>query len=180
MIESYAKLLNRLANFPDRITATIVGLDDEGVRWRPSPGEFSILENVAHLRDLETEASTIRVRRLLSEENPSLVDFDGTAVAAASRYNDEAFGEAFTAFSLARRRNMVRLFLATDAEFLRPATFGDAKVTLAIILDRLCAHDEEHGIAIEAIASCLREEQVQHESRLTPTERNDHVASQLF
>lgn len=158
MNDHSAELLHRLAQFPNRIASAIEGLSDEQVRWKPSPAEFSILENIAHMRDLETEATAIRIRRLLSEEDPLLVDFDGTAVAAASRYNDEIPRDAIAAFSLARRRNIHRLQLASDADFLRSATYGDDRISLAIILERLRAHDAEHGLAIEEIAWCLRRE----------------------
>lgn len=157
MTNRYSELLDRLAEFPDRIEAFIENLDDECVRWRPSQGEFSVLESIAHVRDLEMEATTVRIRRVLAESNPLLVDFDGTAVAEASDYNDEILNDALAAFSLARRRNVRRLRLASDADFMRPATYGDEGVTLAIVLQRLCAHDAEHGVAIEAIASRFRD-----------------------
>ena len=149
-------LVSELEAFPRRIAVAAAGLGEFELRRQPAAGEFSILENVAHLRDLEIEGTSVRIRRVLSESNPTLSNFDGAAVAAASTYNDEDFADALTAFTLARRRNVLRLRSLVEAGFARPATFGSRILTLAAILEMLRAHDAEHGEAIEAIASRLR------------------------
>jgi len=53
-----------------------------------SPDEFSVLENICHLRDLELQGYTPRIRRILAEADPDLADFDGARVAAESSYNN--------------------------------------------------------------------------------------------
>src|SRR5512132_1787928 len=45
------------------------GVDDGRLRRRPAPGEWAIIEVVAHLADTEERALS-RVRRMLAEEDP--------------------------------------------------------------------------------------------------------------
>jgi hypothetical protein len=101
MNNEHRQLVDDLGAFPSRIAVTIAGLDEAQLRRERPGADFSILWNVAHVRDLELEALSVRIRRLLSEMNPVLETFDGTAVAAASRYNDEHFSDALAAFTFA-------------------------------------------------------------------------------
>ena len=150
---SAAELIADLDALPDRIAAMTAGFASDRLRWKPSPDRFSILENVAHVRDLELEATTARIRRVLSEDTPTLENFDGAAVAAASRYNDESFEDALAALTLARRRNVNALRAARAADLHRAATFGAQSVTLLDLLRKLHAHDAEHVAEIEAIVA---------------------------
>lgn len=149
-----SELLDALAGTPLKITEIFVRCHDEDLRKKPSP-QFSLLENIAHLRDLELEAVTARIRRILSEDHPTLENFDGTAVAAASRYNDETSYNVLQAFCLGRRRNVETLSGLEAAAFSRTAAFGDSTVTLAELLENLAAHDAEHLAAIRNLAAAF-------------------------
>src|SRR5260370_17225220 len=90
MTKDHREVLQGLDGVPEQIATIADGLTDAQIRWKPDAEAFSILENVAHMRDLEVMATTVRVRRTLSEANPSLESFDGTAVARAANYNAES------------------------------------------------------------------------------------------
>lgn len=46
-------LLDLLSETPTRLAIHTAGLSGAELRWRNSPDEFSVLENICHLRDLE-------------------------------------------------------------------------------------------------------------------------------
>jgi DinB superfamily len=60
-------------------------LDDSRLRRRPTPGEWAIIEVVAHLADTE-ERALGRVRRMLTEDDPQLEPFDQEALAVQHHY----------------------------------------------------------------------------------------------
>ena len=74
-------LLLTLESTPSLLARAAVPLTREEVRWKPQDGGFSLLENIWHLADLEREAFGVRIRRILSEEEPTLSNFDGERIA---------------------------------------------------------------------------------------------------
>src|SRR4029453_7238994 len=64
--------------------------------------EFSPLENVCHLRDIEIEGYGERIKRIIEEDKPSLPDLDGARLAVERNYNSQQVGEALEAFRAAR------------------------------------------------------------------------------
>jgi hypothetical protein len=156
MTDDDRDLLQALDHVPHEIATIVDGLTDAQLRWKPDTEAFSILENVAHMRDLEVMATTVRVRRTLSEANPSLENFDGTAVAHAANYNAEALSEALGTLSSARRTTIATLHELGSEALLRRATFAGEATTLAGVLALLRAHDAEHVEAIRELAAGLR------------------------
>jgi hypothetical protein len=47
------ELLDHLAETPDKLASRIAGLSDGELRSKKSADEFSVRENICHLRDLE-------------------------------------------------------------------------------------------------------------------------------
>jgi len=74
------KHLSQMSVFLRGVAARLTG---EQQRRKPSLEEFSLLEYVCHLRDLELEGYRVRIERMLREDRPLLPDFDG---AKAARY----------------------------------------------------------------------------------------------
>jgi len=77
-LESTAAVLSRAA-------AT---LSPAEARRRPAAGGFSLVENVWHLADLEREGYGLRIRRILSESNPALLNFEGDRMARERSYQE--------------------------------------------------------------------------------------------
>src|SRR6266446_5840643 len=104
--EQLQELVNTLARTPETIAAHVAKLSDDEMRIRKAYDEFSILENVCHLRDLEVEGYAKRINLLLNEAQPLLPDFDGAQVAGERDYNRQNFQLALEAFALAREQNV--------------------------------------------------------------------------
>jgi hypothetical protein len=87
VIDAQAETLKTLRAVPPILRALVDGLDEEQARRRPSADEWSVVEVVAHMRDVEQHALH-RVRRMLTEENPHLAAFDHEAYARDRKYGD--------------------------------------------------------------------------------------------
>ena len=141
--------LNSLLTFLEETPGTLVtltsDLSDAELRWKHSSEEFSALENICHLRDLELQGYAPRIRRMLDESNPVLPDFDGARVAAESSYNDEAPGDALEAFGKARQENVEKLKGLTSKQLEREGSLeGVGTITLKRLAEKMREHDEAH------------------------------------
>jgi hypothetical protein len=121
------------------------GMTDEDRRWKPSGGEFSVLENVCHLLDIEREGYAVRIERLLKEDGPTLPDIDGSRLARERDYNKRNAETMMEEFARAREAN-VRIVKGLSSAQLGRA--GVLETVGAITLDELIAmmraHDEAH------------------------------------
>ena len=142
-------LIDALARTPERlrvtITAQIANFSEEQLRKRRADDEFSAVETICHLRDIEVEGYTVRINRLLNEELPSLPDIDGARLAVERHYNSQNIQQALDAFRQARIQN-VRILRGLAPEQLgRAGTLeGVGDVTLERLLLMMREHDEDH------------------------------------
>jgi hypothetical protein len=141
----FVHLLQFLDDTSARISELIDGLSDSELRWRNSESEFSAVENVCHLRDLELQGYGTRITRILDETDPALADFDGARVAAESNYNGEQTDLVFQAFLLARNQNVQKLRSLTEEQLGREGRLeGVGRVTLRRLAEMMREHDEGH------------------------------------
>lgn len=141
----FAALLDFLDETPNQLSNSIRGLSDDELRLKNSRDEFSALENICHLRDLELQGYRPRIKRMLDETDPALPDFDGARVAAESSYNNEPPGAALEAFQLARKENVETFRSLTEEQLRREAALeGAGKITLKRLAEMMREHDEGH------------------------------------
>lgn len=151
-VTDFAALLAFLAETPNQLAHSTSGLSNQELRFQNSPEEFSVLENLCHLRDLERQGYTPRIRRILAEVDPALADFDGARVAAESDYNNEQPGSALEAFQAARQQNVAVLRTLTEGQLNREGNLaGVGKVTLRRLAEMICEHDEGHLADLRAL-----------------------------
>jgi hypothetical protein len=117
----------------------------------PGPGaSFSPVEQVWHLADLEREGFGLRIRRLQTETNPELPDFDGTKVAHERNYRSLALAEGLRAFKAAREANIAVLQALTPEAWARSGTqVGVGTVSLCDMPAFMHEHDHAHLAEIE-------------------------------
>jgi hypothetical protein len=138
-------LLDLLAETPNKLAAFTAGLSSAEIRWKNSEAEFSALENLCHLRDLELQGYQPRIERILSEVDPVLADFDGARVAAESNYNSEPSDLALRAFSDAREENVRSMSGVTEEQLKREGLLeGVGRITLKQLVEKMLEHDEGH------------------------------------
>ena len=154
----FTALLTFLNETPNQFANSIAGLSNAEVRFQNSPDEFSVLENICHLRDLELQGYTPRIRRILAESNPSLADFDGARVAAESSYNYEQPDFALQAFQTARRENVEVLRALIERQLKREGTLdGVGTITLRRLAEMMREHDEGHLEDLRVLSQRLRQ-----------------------
>lgn len=139
------EVLHFLHETSNRIYVLIDGLPDSELRRRNSYDQFSVLENICHLRDIEAEAYTIRINRILEESNPFLPDVDGTRLATERRYNSLDVDAALHSFAASRTENLRKLEGAAREQLEREGTLeGVGKLTLGRLVAMMREHDEAH------------------------------------
>ena len=139
------QLLAQLSHTPIQITELVKGLSPASVVVRPAPEEFSVVENICHLRDIEVDGYAVRIRRLLTEEQPVLTDIDGARLAILQDYNKQNLQDALTTFMQARQANLDALSNASESAFEREGELeGVGTITLGRLLQLMWDHDEGH------------------------------------
>ena len=150
-------LLTFLAETPEVVRRLTCALSAETARRKPTPAEFSALEHVCHLRDIEQEGYSVRLSRLLTEEAPTLADIDGARLAREREYQRQDFTSALADFTHARRENIARARTLTPAQLARAGTFeGVGEVTTARLLEMMRTHDEAHRAELTDLTAHLR------------------------
>jgi hypothetical protein len=117
----------------------------------PGPGGgFSPVEQVWHLADLEREGFAVRIRRLQTETDPHLADFDGAKIARERNYRALPLEAGLRAFEAARDANLRLLETLPNEAWTRGGTQeGVGAVTLCDMPAFLRQHDQAHIAEIE-------------------------------
>ena len=144
MISERAEILKALHAGPLVLSRLVRGLADDDLRARPTPGEWAIIEVVAHLADTE-ERALARTRRMLAEDEPHLPAYDPDALAAERGY----------------------IGIELDPELERFAGLREEQATLLDSLDdagwqRVGRHDEHGLITVQQLAAHTAGEDADH------------------
>src|SRR5262249_18996120 len=113
-----------------RLRQAVAGLSPDDLTARPGPGKWSILELVLHLTDSDC-ISIDRMKRMLTEDNPSLLYADETAYVDRLFSHDQSLEDALTLFEVGRRQFARVLRKLPDAALERHGTHNRrGKVTV--------------------------------------------------
>jgi hypothetical protein len=63
-------VIDHLEQTPNRVRELIAGRCEEDLSFRPSPHEFSLRENLLHLRDIDVEGYEVRIIGILTGRLP--------------------------------------------------------------------------------------------------------------
>jgi uncharacterized damage-inducible protein DinB len=85
-------LIEQYLDGPKKLRAAVAGMSREQVLARPIAGKWSTLEVVAHLADFDPIYAD-RMKRVIAEDNPTLVGADEKHFAAALCYHDRDLQE---------------------------------------------------------------------------------------
>jgi len=146
-----AALLTTLEDMPAFLEAAFGGLSAaEAVV--PGPNDtFAPVEQCWHLADLEGQGYGVRIRRLLTEENPLLPDFDGARVAEERQYRSLPLGQGLQAFRDARMANVRALRSVPESDWERPGRQdGVGALALCDLPAMMAEHDAGHRAEIQA------------------------------
>lgn len=145
--------LKIVAETPARLKAALKGVPKKLLLWTPGPGKWSILEIVAHMRDMEREAYIARYRRILTEDNPTLPDIDGDLIALRDDYRSMKLPDLLRDFLKLRKECLKVLKSVKAAQWDRAGTHETAgPLSMGDLLRRQSiGNDEAHLGQIEGI-----------------------------
>jgi hypothetical protein len=142
--EEIRELLTSLARTQVDISLLLAEIPAASITVKPALIEFSVLENICHLRDIEIEGYGVRIQRILTEENPFLSDIDGSRLAIERDYNKQSLSDALASFGSARQQNL-NVLNNSAVDFLRTGELeGVGSVTLRKLLEMMFEHDQGH------------------------------------
>jgi DinB family protein len=143
--------LETLAAFPQALEAHYAAIPAEYKHWAPSSWEgvpsepLTAIEQVCHVRDIEVDGYQVRIRRTLSETQPTLASIDTEALARERAYGSDDAARALATFRAARAETMALIRRVTPEQYQRTAVFeGYGPLTLRSLVHYLCSHDQQH------------------------------------
>jgi DinB family protein len=133
-----------ISRTPDTLRTVVAALHGHE-RRRAVEDEFSALEQVCHLRDIEAEGFMVRIDRLLREQSPHLYDLDGARLAVEREYNDQNLDAALKSFVNARTLSVEMLNGVSDEQKDRRGHLEHVgEVSLRQLLSMMRDHDQDH------------------------------------
>lgn len=150
--EDLQTIVDSLARTPALVSRIVDGLSEENLRNRNSSDEFSVLEHICHLRDIEHDGYRERISRILNEHQPQLPDIDGSRLAIERDYNSQNAARALAEFDVTRRKNIELLRDMGTEQLAREGTLeGAGVVSLEKLLIMMSEHDADHIGELEVI-----------------------------
>jgi hypothetical protein len=144
MLDSRQEILKTLRATPAVLRALVNGVEDAQLRRRPAPGEWAIIEVVAHLADTE-ERALGRVRRMLAEEDPELAPFDQEALAEQRRYLNLDLKQELARLEQLRRDHLAVLEALDAAGWERTGHHGEhGELTVELYETHVAAEEVDH------------------------------------
>ena len=146
-----AAILLSLEAMPAFLRRAALSLEGRTTR-APAGGGFSIVEHAWHLADLEREGFGVRIRRLLTEDDPALPDFDGARLARERNYAGRLLGAGIDGFVAARAANLsVLRSIPAESWAWAGRQEGVGVVALRDIPRLMREHDDSHRAEIDAL-----------------------------
>lgn len=144
--------LQVLTATPTALKDALKGVPKKLLMWTPGPGKWSILEIVAHMRDMEEYAYLARYRAILSEANPDLPDIDGDALSLMQDYRGKRLSQLQREFAQNRRDCLKLLRTVKDTRWERQGQHETAGImSMEELLQRhAVGNDQAH---LEQIAN---------------------------
>jgi hypothetical protein len=130
---------------PAAIRAAIEGIGDAELDARPADGGWTPREVVHHTADSEM-TSAIRLRRLIAEDDPLIVGYDGDEFARRLHYDRRPIEPALEAIAGARATTAQILAGLTEGEWARTGTHSESgPYGVERWLEIYAAHCHEHA-----------------------------------
>jgi hypothetical protein len=140
----------------EEVRRSLEGMTEEEMSQHPLPGKWSAREIVQHLADSEMN-SAIRIRKLLTEDEPLIQGYDQDIWTARLRYNERPLAPALEAFGGARSTTGQLLDSMTEEDWARSGTHTESgRYTAEDWLRIYAAHAHNHAAQIRRLREALR------------------------
>jgi hypothetical protein len=140
-----AALVEQYRAGPAELRAALAEVGAANLDHRPRDGGWTPREVVHHTADSEM-TSAIRLRRLIAEDDPLIVGYDGDEFARRLHYEDRPIEPALEAIDGARSTTVQILDRLTDADWQRTGTHSEmGAYGVERWLEIYAAHCHEHA-----------------------------------
>jgi hypothetical protein len=137
-------LIERYKQGYEEVIEALAQIDDDALDRRSAPGDWTVREIIHHLADSEM-TSTIRVRRLLAEDQPVITGYDEMEFARQLHY-DRPIDTSLEALRAARASTASLLERLSDAEWSRTGTHSEnGPYGVETWLEIYAAHAHDHA-----------------------------------
>jgi hypothetical protein len=150
MAREHDELIEHYANGGEKLSMAIRGLTAEDMLWVPDDaeakqiGKWSIQQVVIHSVDSDLVCAD-RLKRMIAEENPTLIGYDENKFVANLFYDDQPVEKAVELLSLNRELLANVLRRLPDSAWSRRGTHNERGVlTVAGYLKSTVDHLEHH------------------------------------
>jgi len=156
-MEPLSDLLERFRRGPDLVAAVITGAAGAELDFVPSPEKWSIRQILAHLADSEIVCSD-RFRRVIAENNPTLVAYDQDAWTARLGHRRRKTKDSLDLFRRLRAENYELMKDLPEAAFARTGNHTErGTVTLQDLIVDDTEHHEKHAQQLQELRRQYRQ-----------------------
>lgn len=144
MISIRNETLKTMRAVPIIARALVREVSEADARWRPAPGEWAIVEVVAHMADTD-ERALERVRSMLTDDEPALGSFDQEALAIDRDYIELPLAGEVDRLERQRSLHVALLESLDDTGWLRTGRHDEhGRVTIELYETHVAAEDVDH------------------------------------
>jgi len=152
-MQNYRSALAALTAFPAELRTLVAGISDDDAQRMPAPNEWSVVEIIGHLIDIDP-LQIDRIDRILAEERPQFIRFDPNAAVVAAGYARRSLDDVLAAFIALRQATVDGLSTIEPDELDRVGVrYTGEVVTLRALIVSFAAHDQTHATQIRAALS---------------------------
>ncbi|MBB3128201.1 putative damage-inducible protein DinB [Paenibacillus rhizosphaerae] len=152
-------IIKEYASGYEMLREAIEGLTEEGLRYKPAPDKWSIHQILIHVADSEM-SSTSRLKKVLAEDEPTLISFDQDAWANNLGYDLLDREQYLLLFKLLRLSMQTILDNLTSEQTERVGVYVDqARFNFKQLLVFRVEHVRGHLAQIERVKKAYRESQ---------------------
>jgi len=155
MLDLHQEILKSMRASPVILNRLVADLDGNQIRRRPEPGEWAVIEVVAHMADVDERAHD-RLRRMLAEDNPLLPAFDQDALAKERGYLGMDLAEELRRYQQTRAAHVADLEKLLPDQWRRPGRHADAgDLTVELYEAHVASEDVDHLAQIARLAESV-------------------------
>jgi hypothetical protein len=144
-------LLERFRRGAELVAVAITGAAGPELDFKTAPDKWSVRQIVAHLADAES-ANVVRLRQIISEDNPTLYPFDQDAWAERTNYHKRKPSQSLDTMRQLRAENYELLKDLPPEAFSRSGThLRRGHMTLLELLRLFAEHAEKHAMQIRGV-----------------------------
>ena len=158
-------MLKALHEAADELQNQLLGLSEKDLCRRPAPGEWSLKEIAAHLRDAEA-CFLERLRLIVSQDEPRLPDIDVDAYVLERDYQSLDLHEVLLELSRLRQRSASLLWSLEPSEWEREGLHPyRGRLSIMQVARDMNEHDLGHLWQVRRLRRQIEEE---HKAKRRP------------